>query len=297
MIKAEKLTKSFDSKKALNEVTISIPDGSIYGLVGSNGSGKSTLLRLISGIYMPDGGKITLDGMQVFNNPAVKSQIAYLGDTPYFLPHSTINEMAKFYRSVYPCFDNSLYNRLLTVFPLDYKARIANMSKGMQRQAALILTLSAAPRYLLLDEAFDGLDMVMRKTLKNILIEGADTRGMTTVIASHNPRELEYFCDRIGLIHNGNILLNSEIDFVKAKVHKVQAAFKTIPEKSAFSELNILKIERSGSVLQMAARGDKDEILKYINRLSPIFSECIEPTLEEVLTFELEANGYAAASI
>lgn len=134
MIEAQKLTKIFDGKKALNGVDIKINSGSIYGLVGSNGSGKSTLLRLISGIYKPDGGSITIDGNSVFNNAEIKAGISYLGDTPYFLPGATINETAKFYRSMYKNFDNALFHRLLEIFPLDYKAKIAAMSKGMQRQ-------------------------------------------------------------------------------------------------------------------------------------------------------------------
>lgn len=297
MIEAQKLTKIFDGKKALNGVDIKINSGSIYGLVGSNGSGKSTLLRLISGIYMPDGGSITIDGNSVFNNAEIKAGISYLGDTPYFLPGATINETAKFYRSMYKNFDNALFHRLLEIFPLDYKAKIAAMSKGMQRQAALITAVAASPRYLLLDEAFDGLDAVMRKTLKRILIERAENRSMTAVIASHNVKELEDLCDHVGLIHNGNVLFNDEIEALKGRLHKLQAAFRRVPELSAFSGLDIIKTERSGSVINMVVRGNEDEILSYVNRLSPVFAECIEPSLEEIFICELEVQGYDSKGI
>lgn len=292
MIEAKKLTKIFDGKKALDAVDFQIEKGSIYGMVGSNGSGKSTLMRLISGVYMPDGGEITVDGEKVFNNAAAKAKIAYLGDTPYFLPHANIREMAKFYSKLYRSFDLNVYERLIEVFPLDYKARISTMSKGMQRQAALIAAISTAPEYLLLDEAFDGLDAVMRKVLKNILIEGADERRMTTVIASHNLRELEDLCDHVGLIHNGSVLFSDETEKLRGKLHKVQAAFSKIPEISVFSGLDMLRIDRSGSIVQMIVRGDEDEIMNYINRLSPVFAECIEPTLEEMFVYELEVTGY-----
>ncbi|MGN0493203.1 MAG: ABC transporter ATP-binding protein, partial [Acutalibacteraceae bacterium] len=291
------LTKIFEGKKALDAVDLTVEDGSIYGLVGSNGSGKSTLLRLAAGIYMPDGGDITADGERIFDNFLQKKQIAYLGDTPYFMPNASINELARFYRLMYPSFDNKLYNRLLEIFPLDYKARIATMSKGMQRQAALIMAIASSPKYLLLDEAFDGLDPVIRKVLKNILIEGAESRSMTTVIASHNLRELEDLCDHVGLIHGGKILFSDEVEKLKGKLHKVQAAFSQIPEVSVFSGLDLLKVERSGSIIQMIVRGDEEEIMRYINRLSPIFSECIEPTLEEMFVYELEVTGYDVKSI
>ncbi len=297
MIKTNKLTKRFDEKIALDAIDMEIAEGSIYGLIGSNGSGKSTLLRLISGVYMPDGGEITVDGELVFDNPSVKSRVAFLGDTPYFLPQSNINEMAKFYEGLYPSFSREIYNKLISEFPLDARVRISTMSKGMQRQAALILAISTSPKYLLLDEAFDGLDPVMRKVLKSLLISGAETNGMTTVIASHNLRELEDLCDRVGLIHNGSIIFNDEIETLKGGLHKVQMAFEKIPEISAFDGLDILKIERTGSLLQAVVRGKEAEIMAYINRLSPIFSECIEPTLEEMFLYELEVTGYDVKSI
>ncbi len=297
MINAIGLTKTFDEKTALKNIELTIPDGSIYGLIGSNGSGKSTLLRLISGVYMPDSGKIEVDGVTVFNNPIIKQRIAYLSDAPYFMPQANIREMAKFYRMIYPDFNDALYNRLLEIFPLDYKAKISTMSKGMQRQAALITAIASSPKYLLLDEAFDGLDVVIRRVLKAILIEGAEDRNMTTIISSHNLRELEDLCDNVGLIHNGNIIFNDKLDNIKNTLHKVQMAFKQIPEKTAFSGLNALKIERNGSVIQMIVRGNEEEIMHYINRLNPIFAESIEPTLEEMFVYELEVTGYDVKSI
>ena len=297
MIKTQGLTKRFDEKIALNAIDIEIAEGSIYGLIGSNGSGKSTLLRLISGVYMPDGGEITVDSEPVFDNPSVKAKVAFLGDTPYFLPQSNIDEMARFYERLYPTFSREIYNKLISEFPLNPKSRISAMSKGMQRQAALILAISTSPKYLLLDEAFDGLDPVMRKVLKSLLINGAEANGMTTIIASHNLRELEDLCDRVGLIHNGEIIFNDEIEVLKGGLHKVQMAFERIPETSAFNGLDILKIERTGSILQAVVRGDENEIMEYVGKLSPIFAECIEPTLEEMFLYELEVTGYDVKSI
>ena len=207
MIEAQKLTKIFDGKKALNGVDIKINSGSIYGLVGSNGSGKSTLLRLISGIYKPDGGSITIDGNSVFNNAEIKAGISYLGDTPYFLPGATINETAKFYRSMYKNFDNALFHRLLEIFPLDYKAKIAAMSKGMQRQAGLILALSTAPEYLFLDETFDGLDFVRRRMLAAILRRFTEKRNACVIVTSHYLNELEKFADSLALIEDGRMII------------------------------------------------------------------------------------------
>ncbi len=297
MITAKALTKKFDNKAALDNVTLCISDGCIYGLVGSNGSGKSTLLRLISGIYMADGGEIGVDGEKSFNNPVIKSQIAFLGDTPYFLPQSNLKEMAALYDSMYPDFSYDIYHSLLSIFPLDPKARLSTFSKGMQRQAALILALSTNPRYLLMDEAFDGLDVVMRKVLGNIVIDSVEKRGMTAIIASHNLRELENLCDHVGVIHDGKVLSNGSIDSLRGNVHKIQVAFKSVPETSVFNKLDVMKIERMGSLLQLVVKGDKDKIMKFINSLNPLYAECVEPSLEEIFVYELEVIGYDIKNI
>ncbi len=297
MIKAVNLTKKFGDYAALDSVNFEIKDGSIYGLVGSNGSGKSTLLRVIAGVYFPDGGDIIVDSMSTWNNPELKSKIFFLADTPYFFKHSNLAEMADFYQGMYPDFSRERYDYLTSVFPISTKDKIDNMSKGMQRQAALMLALSTCPKYLLLDEAFDGLDPVMRGVLKSLLLDGIENTGMTAIIASHNLRELEDLCDHVGLLHKGNIIFSDNLETLRGGIHKVQAAFKVLPPEIKFHGLNILKVEKTGSLLQMVIRGEEDEILEKINSLKPIFAETVEPTLEEIFIYELEVEGYDIKNI
>ena len=292
MIELINLTKKFGDFTAVNEVNSKIEDGCIYGLVGSNGSGKSTLLRLLSGVYYPDGGNISVDGFEVFNNPVLKSQIFYLPDSPYFFKNATIKEMAEFFEGLYPTFDRARFDHLKSVFPISTTDKIDNMSKGMQRQAALMLALSTNPKYLLLDEAFDGLDPVMRSVLKELLIDGIETNRMTVIIASHNLRELEDLSDHIALIHQGQLLFSDSLEDVRSNFHKIQAAFKVLPPEIKLHDLDIIKCEKMGSLLQMIIRGDETEIMQKINSLEPIFAESIEPTLEEIFIYEMEAVGY-----
>lgn len=291
MIEGINLIKSFETKNALDGVNITIKEGSVYGLVGSNGSGKSTLLRMISGVYSADGGEILVDGKNPFNNTEIKSQICYLPDTPFFIHQSNIDEMAKYYAMLYKTFDRERFEFLSSVFPLNRKARIQTMSKGMQRQAALMLCLSVRPKYLLLDEAFDGLDPVMRKVLKSLLAEGV-ADGMTVIIASHNLGDLESLCDSVGLLHNGKVVFSETIDTLKDSVHKVQAAFNLVPDLSVFDAISPIKCEKIGSLVQLVAKGERKEILDFINSLVPVFAECITPDLEEIFIYELEEKGY-----
>ena len=297
MIEVRDLVKTFDGFAALRGATLTVPKGAVYGLVGPNGAGKSTLLRHITGVFRQDSGEVLVNGVPVYENRHVKENIVSIPDDWFYYNQSTIREMAALYAGLYPRFDWERFERLRELFQLPEKKTIRRMSKGMQRQAALINAIASSPDYLLLDEAFDGLDVVIRKALKGILVDGVTARGMTTVIASHNLRELEDLCDSVGLVHNGHMVLSDEVDKLKGNLHKVQAAFRGVPDVTAFSGLDVIKAERSGSLLQLIVRGDEIQIMNYINRLSPVFSECIEPSLEETFMFELEVNGYDVKSI
>ena len=292
MIIAKELTKTFEQFTALDSLSTSIPDGSIYGLVGSNGSGKSTLLRLLSGIYKPDGGEVTMDGEMPFENPAVKNQVYFVSDDLYFFPQHTMDGMAKFYGSMFSTFDQTAYRSMCERFPIDPAKRINTFSKGMKRQVALILALACQPRYLLLDEAFDGLDPVIRSGLRKILVDQISERNMTVIISSHNLRELEDLCDFMGLLHHGKVIFEREIDDVKLGFCKVQAGFSVLPEPASLKALDVMQLEQTGSVVSMIVRGKSREILDHMHTLNPLFVETVPLTLEEVFVHEMEAVGY-----
>lgn len=297
MIEVTDLTKKFGSRAALDRISFTIGGGSVFGLVGSNGAGKSTFLRTAAGIYFPDGGKILLDGEVPFENAKVKSDICFISDYPYFLPQATILETAQFYSRIYPGWDPERFDELCGIFPVEKKERISRFSKGMQRQAALICALSARPRYLLMDEIFDGLDPVMRQLLKRIISDEVSARAMTVIIASHNLRELEDLCDHVGLFHRGGILFEKDLDSLRLGVSKVQAVFRPMPEKAAFAPLDILRMDTKGSLVNLVVRGGQQEVLEKLNALNPVFAEALPLTLEEVFISEMEVAGYDIGNI
>ena len=297
MITTNNLTKIFDTTRALDSVGIEIEDGSIYGLVGSNGSGKSTLLRLISGIYSPDGGEILVEGVAPFENIQIKDFVTLVPDENYFFAQSTMDEMAVFYERMKSGFDRALYKFLCDHFPIDPAKKISTFSKGMKRQVALILAIATRPRYLLLDEAFDGLDPVIRAAVRKILADQISENGMTVIIASHNLRELEDICDHIGLLHKGKIIFEREIDESKLGFCKIQIAFKNPPDPSVFEQLNILQRNDSGSVSSLIVRGNSFEAAEYLETLNPLLVESVPLTLEEVFIHEMEVAGYDYSNI
>ena len=298
MIKAQNLTKSFDDIVALDNLDITIDRGSLYGLVGSNGSGKSTLLRLIAGVYRPDGGTVTVDGSPVFEDTAVKDRIFFLSDDLYFLHKATVDEMAAFYRGIYDRFDMEKYRKIKSVFPIDTTKRIANFSKGMKRQAAILLALSSCPDYLLLDEAFDGLDPVIRLLVKRLVMDEIADRQMTVIATSHNLRELEDMCDQVGLLHKGRVLFQRDLDELKLGFCKVQAVFDGPAPDWKTIGLSILQARQQGSIHSLLVRGNAQEILAVLQtQPGSVFCEAIPITLGEVFIGEMEAVGYDYSNI
>ena len=292
MIQVERLTKKFQTYTALNQISVSVQPGSVFGLVGSNGAGKSTLLRTIAGIYKPDSGTVAIDGTPIFEHPNVKNDIFFISDFPYFIPQSNMKEMAKFYASMYSNWSHERYRELCSLFPIEEKMKISSMSKGMQRQVALICALSTQPKVLLMDEIFDGLDPVMRQLLKKLLAREVSERNITVMIASHNLRELEDVCDHVGLLHQGGVVFERELDGLKLNLHKLQAVFKPMISMDVFSDLDILKFDMKGSLINMVIRGDKGVISRRIEALKPVYFEMLPLTLEEVFISEMEVSGY-----
>lgn len=292
MLEIKNVTKKFGDKAALENLSFSVPTGSVFGLIGSNGSGKSTLLRIISGIYEADEGSTEIDGENTFENPAVKETVFFIPDFPFFYNNSTVNGLAKLYGSLYGSWSDEKYKKLIAMFPIGADDRIINMSKGMQRQAALILALSACPKYILLDEIFDGLDPVVRQLIKKLLMEMVAENKTTVIIASHNLRELEDVCDHIGLIHKGGIVMEKDLDEAKLGIHRVQAVFEQELGEGVFKELDVVNIQRQGKMITLTVRGDANAVEETIRAKEPIYMEMLPLTLEEVFISEMEAVGY-----
>lgn len=293
MIKAMNLTKKFENKVALNNLSCEIPKGCIYGLVGSNGAGKSTFLRLITGIYKPTEGVATIDDMPVFDNPKAKEKQIFVPDELYFLPQASMNTMARLYSSVYDKFSFERYKNLTNTFGLNPKISINNFSKGMKRQAATILALSTMPDYIFFDETFDGLDPVMRSLVKKVIYNDVCERNATAVISSHSLRELEDTCDQLALLHNGKIIFESDIQNIKTSLFKVQIAFENDYAKDIFNGIEMLIFAKKGSVSNFIVRGEKDDTIARLKALNPILLDVLPLSLEEVFIYEMEALGYA----
>lgn len=292
MIKADNLTKTFDGFKALNELSFNVEKGSVYGLLGPNGAGKTTLIKHLVGIYSPDSGDVTVDGKKVYENPETKSDIIYIGDDLYFYPTYSIDDMAKFYKRIYPSWCDERYENLKKVFNIDTKRKVRRLSKGMQKQVAFWLGMCTMPKVMILDEPVDGLDPVMRRNVWRVILQDVAENETTVLISSHNLRELEDVCDHVGIMHEGKIVLQKSLYDLKGNIHKIQIAFENgLPQEIAQDEA-VLHSESTGRVHMLIVRGNIDDIECKFNSYNPILCDIIPLTLEEVFIYELGGMGY-----
>ena len=293
MIEIRNVTKAFDSIKAVDKVSVSIKENTVFGLIGTNGAGKSTVLRMVAGVLEPDEGEIAIDGIPVYDNMEAKSKIYFIADEPYFFTNSNAMDMQKYLSTVYPEFATEDFYNYLVNFGLDKKRKINTFSKGMKRQLALLCGVCSNAKYLLCDETFDGLDPVMRQGIKSIFASEMEKRGMTPVIASHNLRELEDICDHVGLLHKGGVLLSKDLEDMKCNIQKVQCVFSS-PEDEAkvISSLDIMKNEKRGSLNTLTVRGNKAEILAIFATVNTVFFEALPLSLEEIFISETEVVSY-----
>ena len=295
MIEVRNVTKRFEGFAALDGLTLTVPDGAIYGLVGPNGSGKSTLLRHVMGIYRQDAGEVLVDGQPVYENPAVKARMAYIPDDVFYFPQAGVRDMMQYYQGIYPGFDVSRYEKLKEVFQLDEKQPIRRMSKGMQKQAAFWLAMCQMADIMVLDEPVDGLDPVMRRQIWGLLMADAAERGLTVLVSSHNLRELEDVCDHVGILDRGHLLLERSLTELQENISKIQLALPD--ERPLPAGLNLVHETVSGRLRTLILRGDPDETLQKLRECEPLFLDAVPLSLEEIFIYELGGADYAVKDI
>lgn len=297
MIKVQNVTKTFDSFKALDDMSLEVKKGCVYGLIGPNGAGKTTIIKNLCGIYKPDSGVITINGESVFENIKTKEKVIYISDELFFYSTYSIKATAKMYSEIYPDWSWERYENMKEVFKIDEKRKVRRLSKGMQKQVAFWLGICTKPDVMILDEPVDGLDPVMRKNVWSLVLSDVAENDTTVLISSHNLRELEDVCDHVGIMFNGKVVLQKSLDDVKGNIHKIQTAFSDKFPEELTKELEILHISDFGSVTTIISKGNTDEIKNTIKKYNPLICDILPLTLEEVFIYELGGMGYEFENI
>ena len=291
MLEIRNLTKTFGDFKALDDLSMTVPKGTVYGLVGPNGAGKSTAIRCMVGVYRPDSGSVTMNGEFVYESPDLKARIGYIPDEIFYFPAATLEEMRRFYKGIYPDFDDNLFERLYDIFNLPRKTPIRRFSKGMQKQAAFHLTICCRPDVLILDEPVDGLDPVMRRQVMSLILADVAERGTTVLISSHNLRELEDVCDHVGIMDHGRMLLEKSLADMQGTTHKLQMV------GDAPENLEILHESASGRLRTYIVRGSASEISDAVAAANPVYYDVLPLSLEEIFIYELGGVNYEVKNI
>ena len=291
MLEFQNVTKTFGAVKALDQLTMTVPKGAVYGLVGPNGAGKSTAIRHALGVYRPDGGTVTLEGLPVYENPQVKNRICSIPDDVFYFPAATMGEMKDYYKGMYPQFDEVLFNKLYEVFQLPKNGQIRRFSKGMQKQAAFHLSICTHPDLMILDEPVDGLDPVMRRQVWSLLLGEVAQRETTVLVSSHNLRELEDICDHVGIMDKGRMLLERSLADMQGSTHKLQLVGSVPPE------LHVLHESNSGRLKTLVVRGDAQEIAERVKSANPAYFDLLPLSLEEIFIYELGGVNYEVKNI
>ena len=291
MLEMKHVTKCFGDFKALDDLSMHVQKGTVYGLVGPNGAGKSTAIRLLTGVYRGDSGEITMESAPIYENPEAKLRIGYIPDEIFYFPSATLEEMRRFYRGLYPKFDDALFERLRTVFNLPEKTPIRRYSKGMQKQAAFHLAICCRPDVLILDEPVDGLDPVMRRQVWSLILADVAEHGTTVLISSHNLRELEDICDHVGIMDHGKMLLERSLADMQGNTVKLQI----VGEPPA--ELEILHRTASGRLTTCVVRGSADRVTEAVAAANPAYFDVLPLSLEEIFIYELGGVNYEVQSI
>lgn len=291
MLAMQEVTKYYGRTKALDRLTLSVPQGAVYGLVGPNGAGKSTAIRHMTGILRPDSGTVTLEGLPVYENARTKALISYIPDDIFFFPSATLEEMSRFYAGLYPKYDSRLFRQLSEAFQLPTRQPLRRFSKGMQKQAAFQLSLSCRPEVLILDEPVDGLDPVMRRQVWSLILSAVTEERVTVLISSHNLRELEDICDHVGIMHQGRMLLERSLSDMQGSTHKVQLVGDT-PEG-----LDIIGQSCSGRLKTLVVRGRLPEVRRIVAGSKPVYFDLLPLSLEEIFIYELGGVNHEVSNI
>lgn len=294
MIKIENVSKSFDGHKVLDNVSIYIKPGTIYGIIGENGVGKSTLIQCLTGVYKQDEGRIEIDGESIYEKNETKLSIGYVADRNQFFKGYRIEQMIDFFKITYPSFSEERFKKYNETFKLNLKSKVKNLSKGMQMRLSLMLNMAIMPKVLILDEPTSGLDALAKKQVLDFIIEQVDETGMTVVISSHHLSELECICDEITMLSKGKVVYQSSVETLKNKVRKLQVVFNNEAPVDLKRWEGILNVDHIGSVYYIVTNEYGEALEEKLKKAGAFLVEAIGLNLEEVFVYTALAEQVEA---
>jgi ABC-2 type transport system ATP-binding protein len=228
VIEIKKLSRRFGSKLALDDVSLTVPRGGVFGLIGGNGAGKTTLLKHVMGMLKAQSGSVKVLGLDPIAQPvAVLSRMGYLSEERDMPNWMRVRELIRYTQAFYPTWDERFAEELREMFELDPNAKIRALSRGQRARAGLLVALAHRPELLVLDEPSSGLDPVVRRDILGAIIRTIAEEGRTVLFSSHLLDEVERVADHIAMIHDGRVVLADSMDDLKDSYRRVTLRFET----------------------------------------------------------------------
>lgn len=291
MIEMKNVTKKYGDFTAIENINLSVDDCSVLGLAGFNGCGKTTLLNVCAGIFKAEEGLVLLDEKDVFDNDTERRNLFYVSDNMWFPAGASISSAAKFYAGYFNNFDFKTLDALCDLFSLDTKKPIRSFSKGMTRQVGLAIAFASKPKYLLIDETFDGLDPHKKEVVRKLLLEYINECEASVIVSSHDLAEISGVCDHIAIMNGTKIVLNTSIDDISENFRKVVIRFSEAINEETFKDINCRHLRISDKTATLTLCGDVDNQMVKLSSLNPASIDTSLLTLEEVFSEETEAQS------
>ncbi len=282
MIEVKNVYKGYRKEPVLKDVSLTVVQGEIHGLIGENSAGKTTLIKCMTGIYRTDSGEILYDGEPVFDNPKVKERIGYVADYNEYIGSNTIKQMVKMYQIFYSGFDCEKFNDYNEIFKLPVDKRVHSLSKGQKMRLAFMLELSKEPAYLILDEPTSGLDPVAKANFYNLLVQEVEQREIGVLISSHNLDGLERICDSVTMLHQGVVERQMAMEDMKCELTKLHVVFEGGASKAVYNMPQILRISNVGSIYTLVVKDYDENLAKNLRKTGASLIEPLDISLEEL---------------
>jgi ABC-2 type transport system ATP-binding protein len=282
IVEIDRLTRRFDDKLAIDQLSLVIPRGGVFGLIGGNGAGKTTLLRHILGLLKAQSGSVKVFGLDPVENPVgVLGRIGYLSEDRDLPDWMRVRELMRYTQAFYPAWDPAYAEELREAFDLDPKARIKNLSRGQRARAGLLVALAHRPDLLLLDEPSSGLDPVVRRDILGAIIRTIGEEGRTVLFSSHLLDEVERVADRVAIIHHGRIVLSASMDEIKESHRRVTLRFEhSLVEPPLL--VGAIAREGSGREWSYVCSGDSEQLRRAAQALGAAVIEDAAVSLDEI---------------
>ncbi len=296
-VQTQGLYKYYEGQRVLNNLSLSVPAASIFGLIGPNGAGKSTLMKILTGISRPSSGEAFLLGRSVHEKSgSIRARVGYVPDVPVLYPSFTVADIYQLASRLYPNWDWGRCRELQRQYELPEGQRIRNLSRGQAVQVSLVLALSIRPRLILLDEPTAGLDPVARRAFMQSIIEEVAERQTTIFYSTHNLNDLEQSADYIASLWQGDLLFSSSLDELKESMGRIRVVLENDSDEQYLANLpGIMELLHNGRVHTITFQGDHNAIYAKVQAYKPLLLEEVDLSLEEIFLTVMKERGYSYA--